>query len=106
MLLIGNPEPVAHYPSLSNVEHEIDSIRQRFPSRTTTVRTGADASPAVYRQIDPEHFALIHFAAHAEANRERPLDSAVILSKNHDEYKLDARDVIRPPLRADLVTVA
>lgn len=106
VLLIGNPDPVDRYPSLPNVEHEIEAIRQRFPARTMTVRTGADASPSAYRHIGPERFALIHFAAHAEANRERPLDSAVILSKQDDEFKLYARDVLATQLRAGLVTVS
>jgi CHAT domain-containing protein len=97
---------VDQYPSLPNAEHEIDALRQRFPTSATIVRTGAGATPSAYRQTDPEHFALIHFAAHAEANRERPLDSAVILSKHGDQYKLYARDVLETHLRAGLVTVS
>lgn len=106
VLLIGNPEPVDQYPSLANAEREIEALRVRFPSRSTTVLTGAQATPSIYTQIKPERFALIHFTAHAEANREHPLDSAVILSKKDDEYKLYARDLLATPLRADLVTVS
>jgi CHAT domain-containing protein len=40
------------------------------------------------------------------ANRESPLDSAVILSRKEDSYKLYARDVAALPLRADLVTIS
>jgi CHAT domain-containing protein len=39
----------------------------------------------------------------------RPLDSAVVLSSNHDDatvYKLYARDILKQNLHADLVTVS
>ena len=52
----------------------------------------------------------MHFTAHAEANAESPLDSAVILSRDDNApaggYKLYARDVAERPLSADLVTIS
>jgi len=48
----------------------------------------------------------VHFAAHATANLESPLDSAVILSGPDAGYKLYARDVADQTLAADLVTVS
>ena len=48
----------------------------------------------------------MHFTAHAEANAESPLDSAVILSRDQSGYKLYARDVADRPLSADLVTIS
>ena len=64
------------------------------------------ATPAAYRDAQPERFAYVHFAAHATANRDSPLDSAVILSGSDATYKLYARDVAALPLSADLVTVS
>jgi CHAT domain-containing protein len=49
---------------------------------------------------------MIHFAAHAEANREKPLESAVVLAGPRESYKLYARDVIGIPIHADLVTIS
>ena len=49
---------------------------------------------------------MIHFTAHATANVESPLDSAVVLSGPDNGYKLYARDVAETPLLADLVTVS
>ena len=40
------------------------------------------------------------------ANKESPLDSAIILSPGGDNFKLYARDVIGIPLQADLVTIS
>jgi CHAT domain-containing protein len=49
---------------------------------------------------------LLHFSTHAVANRESPLDSAIILSPEGDNFKLYARDVMATPLHADLVTIS
>ena len=69
------------------------------PTRATAPR------PAAYGG-DARQFTFVHFTAHAAANVESPLDSAVILSGPDDAYKLYARDVAEMPLRAELVTVS
>jgi CHAT domain-containing protein len=48
----------------------------------------------------------LHFAAHAVAHRESPLDSAIILAGPADSRKLYARDILAQPLTADLVTLS
>jgi CHAT domain-containing protein len=40
------------------------------------------------------------------ATRQRPLDSAVILARDGDSYKLYARDIIKQKLQARLVTIS
>jgi CHAT domain-containing protein len=103
LLLIGAPDYAgSHYQPLANAEREIRDIQADFPGRVQQVYLGAQASPAVYSQSDPQRFSLIHFAAHAEANAQRPLESAVILSHG----KLYARDVVGIPIHADLVTIS
>ena len=67
---------------------------------------GVRASPAAYTSSPPDRFTYVHFTAHAAANLESPLDSAVILSGPEGAYKLYARDVAALPLRAELVTVS
>jgi CHAT domain-containing protein len=49
---------------------------------------------------------VIHFAAHAEADPEKPLDSAVVLARQGDGFKLYARDVVGIPIHAGLVTLS
>ncbi len=103
LLLIGAPDyKGSHYQPLTNAEREIRDIQADFPGRVQQAYLGAQASPAVYSQSDPQRFSLIHFAAHAEANAQRPLESAVILSHG----KLYARDVVGIPIHADLVTIS
>jgi CHAT domain-containing protein len=49
---------------------------------------------------------MIHFAAHAEANLESPLDSAVILSEDSQGFKLYAKDIVNLQLSTNLVTLS
>jgi CHAT domain-containing protein len=107
LLLIGDPAASSpEFPPLPESATEIRDIRAQFDPAKSTVLTGAAAKPEAYGGAEPGRFALIHFAAHAVANRESPLDSAVILSGGPDSFKLYARDVARVPLRAELVTIS
>jgi CHAT domain-containing protein/Tfp pilus assembly protein PilF len=106
LLLFGDPMPPkeANYAKLPNATSEISEIQQQF-QRAVTI-TGTAADPHAYAASKPEGFSMIHFAAHAEANREDPLDSAIILSPSDESYKLYARDVVNLPIRANLVTIS
>jgi CHAT domain-containing protein/Tfp pilus assembly protein PilF len=85
---------------------EIAKIRSHFPAAAKTILTGQDANPQAWRQVKPAGFSLIHFSAHAEANPESPLDSAIVLSPRNAVFKLYARDIMTTPLRAGLVTIS
>src|SRR5262249_3765434 len=78
LLLIGNPEAAgSEYPKLPNAGDEIRSVEQRMSSLQKVVYEGPRAEPGVYRTSNPARFSVIHFAAHAAANRESPLESAI-----------------------------
>jgi CHAT domain-containing protein len=105
VLIVGDPVPEGIYTKLAYAQTEMQAISRRFATREKVPLAGPDATVEGYRKAHPERFSLIHFTAHAEANRESPLDSAIILSRDGEEYKLYARD-IPPGLRAELVTVS
>jgi CHAT domain-containing protein len=107
LLLIGAPDyGGVGYQPLPGAAAEVEELRKRFSNVSPAVITGKDASPAAYRKADPGRYSLIHFAAHAEANSEKPLESAVVLSRAGDSFKLYASDVIDVPIHADLVTLS
>jgi CHAT domain-containing protein len=107
MLLIGDAEPaVEEFPKLPYASKEMELIAANFAPDRYTRLAGAQAIPAAYRASAPGQFAWIHFAAHASANRENPLDSALILSRGDGGYALSAREVMEIPLNADLVTLS
>jgi CHAT domain-containing protein len=110
LLLIGNPTTAGTgYDSLVNAFAEIRGIEKHFPPDARTVVTQSGAVPAAYAENKPEEFSYIHFVAHGTASRLDPLDSAVVLSPspdNPDNFKLYARDIMRDPLHARLVTIS
>lgn len=107
LLIIGDPVLVGHeLAPLPNVKKEIAAVEECFPASNWTSYTGAAAVREKYLQSSPATFTHIHFATHATANLESPLNSAIILSHQGENYKLYARDVADIPLHADLVTLS
>jgi CHAT domain-containing protein len=107
LLLVGDPvSPDAEFPKLPQAAAEISRIENYFPASDRAVFAGTNATPEAYFNSQPEGFSHIHFVAHGTASRTSPLDSAVILSKRGDNYKLYARDIIQHPLHADLVIIS
>jgi CHAT domain-containing protein len=106
MLLVGDPpSPAAEFSSLSKATEEMDFVRKHFMQACTTLN-GRGATPRAYGNANPGAYGYIHFVAHGIATRMRPLDSAVILARDGDSYKLYARDIIKQKLHARLVTIS
>ncbi len=110
LLLIGNSvAPNEKYPALAKAADQMANVAKHFPATQKRVFTAAEATPETYLSSSPEKFAYVHFVAHGIANRSNPLDSAIVLSRSNaqdDSFKLYARDILRHPLRAELVTVS
>jgi CHAT domain-containing protein len=110
LLLVGNSlAPNDKYPELLKAAAQMQSVVRHFPAAEQRIFAREQATPAAYLASSPEQFSYIHFVAHGTASRLSPLDSAIVLSKGgaeDDSFKLYARDIIRHPLRADLVTIS
>jgi CHAT domain-containing protein len=110
LLLLGDAvSPSADYPELRKASTEMESIEKHFPSAQRHVFARAGATPTAYLTSTPGQFSYIHFVAHGTASLLSPLDSAIVLSKasaQDDSFKLYARDIIRQPLRAELITIS
>ena len=107
LLLVGNPEPAnSGYPSLAQAAEEIKKIGAHFPDSRRQVLEGKQATVSAYFRNSPERFSYLHFVAHGTASHTRPLESAVILSREGDSYKLYARDIVGRRLNARLVTIS
>ncbi len=110
LLLIGDPATRGtDFEELPNAAAEVTRIAQYFSQHSPTVLTRDSAAPAAYGHSDPGRFDYIHFVAHGTASRLSPLESAVVLSPPADDptqFKLYARDIVRYPLNARLVTVS
>jgi CHAT domain-containing protein/tetratricopeptide (TPR) repeat protein len=107
LLLVGNPRPhEPDFPSLRYAAAEMSSVAAHFGPDGVVWLEGDRASPGAYGDAHPDRFAYVHFTAHASANLESPLDSAVVLSGSADRYKLYAREVAALRLNAELVTIS
>ena len=108
LLLLGDAVPVPEFGPLPQAALEIQKIQPYFPEKSRTVLTGAQATPSAYTSSQPGGFAYLHFVTHGTASRARPLESAVVLSKEppSETYKLYARDIVTHPLHAELVTIS
>ena len=109
MLLVGNPPPAdPSFPPLPRAGDEMRSVARHFPAPRLKTLSGAAATPGAYRGASPERFDFVHFVAHGVATRTRPLESAVILARdaNTSNYRLLAREIVKQPLKARLVTIS
>jgi CHAT domain-containing protein len=110
LLIVGNSvAPNDEYRELPQADAQMRSVESHFPKEDQKILAREQATPSAYLGSSPEKFSYIHFVAHGTASRLSPLDSAIVLSKENAQdnaFKLYARDIIRYPLRADLVTIS
>jgi tetratricopeptide (TPR) repeat protein len=108
VLLIGDPAyRTPEFSRLPYASEEIEAIEHKLAGAEFAEYRGARAQPDAYRASNPARFSIVHFAAHAVANAESPLESAIVLAPGAQEsFKLYARDVLDAPLEARLVTIS
>jgi CHAT domain-containing protein len=108
LLLVGDALPVPEFGPLPQAAAEMKRIEQYFAEPHRAILHGPEATPSAYLRSAPERYTYLHFVAHGTASRARPLESAVILSKESgdDNYKLYARDIVLHRLNANLVTIS
>lgn len=108
LLLVGDALPVPEFGPLPQAPAEMQKIQQHFPEPRRTTLRGPQATPNTYLNNEPGRFSYLHFVTHGTASRARPLESAVVLSRepSSDTYKLYARDIVQHRLNANLVTIS
>ncbi len=107
LLVVGDALAASpDFPPLPQAGKEVGLLENYFSSSQRLELTGANATATRFLSSEPEKFSYLHFATHGTASRTRPLESAVILSPEEDSFKLYARDVVKHPLNAYLVTIS
>ena len=114
LLLLGDAvSPGEDYPELPYASVEMKQIERHFGAHDQVVFGRGQATPDAYLASNPKAFSYIHFVSHGVASRMDPLDSAIILSRTpsqttaqEDSFKLYAREVMRHPIDARLVTIS
>jgi CHAT domain-containing protein len=110
LLLMGDANsPGPDYPTLPMAALEMQKIARHFSPADEDILARDKAVPEAYLSNTSNHYSYIHFVTHGVASRTDPLDSAIILSREggaEDSFKLYARDIIRRPIQARLVTIS
>jgi CHAT domain-containing protein len=107
LLVVGDALAASpDFPPLPQAGKEVGLLENYFSPSQRLELTGANATATRFLSSEPEKFSYLHFATHGTASRTRPLESAVILSPEGDSFKLYARDVLKHPLNAYLVTIS
>ncbi len=103
LLLIGDPLSTdSRYPRLAHAAREVERVASGFPASLRAIKTGEMATPAGFLTGKPEAATYLHFTSHAIANRQTPLDSAIVLTGG----MLYARDLMKLRLNAELVAIS
>jgi CHAT domain-containing protein len=107
LLAFGAPiQADRDFPTLKHAAEEMRRVQSHFLSDQVTTISGQEATPEAYRASNPGQYRFLHFDTHGVASDLNPLDSAVILSRGRDTYRLLAGDIKDIPLHADLVTIS
>jgi CHAT domain-containing protein/uncharacterized protein HemY len=107
LLVVGDALAAStDFPPLPQAGKEVRLLENYFGPPQRLELTGANATATQFLASQPEKFSYLHFATHGTASRLRPLESAIIMSPEADSYKLYARDVVKHPLTAYLVTIS
>jgi len=107
LFLVGDTKPPnPPFAPLPQAAEEMRQVSKYFTGQQSKVLQGEHATPSAFLKSNPEQFSYLHFVTHGTASRARPLESAVILSKEGDSYKLYARDIVHHRLNANLVTIS
>jgi len=105
LLVFGDPGyDGTEFQPLPHAGAELQAVESHFADKNVFV--SSRATPAAYLASHPETYSTLHFAAHAVANRESPLDSAIVLAGSPETRKLYAREILQQPLTAELVTLS
>jgi CHAT domain-containing protein len=106
LLFGGIPDAGPQFPRLGRAAVEIDDVEKHFDRARCVRLAGAAATPSAYKTATRDRYELIHFAAHATASTDMPLESAVILAPDKNDFRLTGREIVKQRLEAELVTVS
>jgi CHAT domain-containing protein len=104
VLAVGNPAFEPSRVALPMSELEAGEIRRLYPQSAILAR--AEATEETVKALAGNHDVL-HFATHAELNKDDPLASAVLLAKGaKDDGRLEVREIFNMDLKAALVVLS
>ncbi len=105
---LHSPSSSGAFAPLPGSSDEVDRIRRCFSRAKTVVLTGSKATEERYKALSPRS-AIVHLATHAIAADDQPFYSTLILApggRTQEDGFLHAYEIVRSPLRANLVVLS
>jgi CHAT domain-containing protein len=98
-------------PTLADLPQSGEEVRSaaKAVGMGATLLLGQAATETAFKSEPLEQYSILHFAVHAIADKSFPDRSALVLArdpKSGDDGLLQAREIIRLPLQADLVVLS
>ncbi|HYM62146.1 MAG TPA: CHAT domain-containing protein [Thermoanaerobaculia bacterium] len=93
---------------IPEAEREVKAIAALFGPSGSTVYVGAEALESRAKAEAPE-YAIVHFATHGVIDNANPMYSRLLLARRSNDAEdgaLEAREMMKLPLRADLVVLS
>ena len=100
--------PAPRWSSIPQSLREVTDLAAAHPGRTLLL-TGDHATETDLRRLPLSRFRVLHFALHSAIDEEFPDRSALVLSsesRDDEDDLLQAREIVRLHLNADLVTLS
>jgi CHAT domain-containing protein len=96
-------------PRLPFSEKEVDKISKSFRPQERTIFKRKEATELTLKNVRPDDFRIIHFAAHGLIDDRNPVRSSIVLSLDPDSPEdgfLQAREIFDLRLNADLIVLS
>ena len=107
ILLVGDADEwTTEFPHLLKSSDELDRISAHFPEQERTRLAQSHASPEEYERQELAGYRYVHLSVHGDANRNAPLESAIVLSQANGRGKMTARDILRRHVNAELISIS
>lgn len=106
---VPNPERGFVFTQLPNARTEVNALRALFGAPASRVFLGAEAREQNLKTEDISAYRFVHFATHGYFDEAQPARSGLVLAQqagDTDDGMLQAREIFRLRLNADVVTLS
>ena len=102
-IIVGNPNYGGELPQLQGTVKEAQALAKLYNVKALLYK---NATLSNIKKHSVTQVKILHLATHGVFYSDKPLESAIFLSKNSKLYTLSAKEIFRTPLKADLVVLS
>jgi CHAT domain-containing protein len=103
VVIIGNPYYAGELPQLKGASQEAKELASFYKTKALLYK---DATYTNMQKEIGNGVKILHLATHGVFYSDEPLYSAIFLSEHGELYVLNAKDIFKNPIKADLVVLS